>query len=84
MTVVKNKDLKQGQGPGLVFIQAREALSITQAETADVLNLTVSVIKALENNDQGQLYQRGISQTPINSIKKTAEFKESFNKGKSS
>ena len=58
MTVVKNKDLKQGQGPGLVFIQAREALSITQAETADVLNLTVSVIKALENNDDSSLPER--------------------------
>ena len=58
MTVVKNKDLKQGQGPGLVFIQAREALSITQAETADVLNLTVSVIKALENNDDSLLPER--------------------------
>ena len=58
MTVVKNKDLKQGQGPGLEFIQAREALSITQAETADVLNLTVSVIKALENNDDSSLPER--------------------------
>ncbi|MDA8952439.1 DUF4115 domain-containing protein [Pseudomonadales bacterium] len=58
MTVVKNKDLKQGQGPGLVFIQAREALSITQAETADVLNLTVSVIKALENDDDSSLPER--------------------------
>ena len=58
MTVVKNKDLEQGQGPGLVFIQAREALSITQAETADVLNLSVSVIKALESNDDSVLPER--------------------------
>ena len=58
MTVVKNKDLEQGQGPGLVFTQAREALSITQAETADVLNLSVSVIKALESNDDSVLPER--------------------------
>ena len=58
MTVVKNKDLEQGQGPGLVFIQAREALSITQAETADVLNLSVSVIKALESNEDSVLPER--------------------------
>ena len=58
MTVVKNKDLGLGQGPGLVFTQAREALSITQAETADVLNLSVSVIKALESNDDSVLPER--------------------------
>ena len=42
----------------MVFTQAREALSITQAETADVLNLSLSVIKALEGNDDSSLPER--------------------------
>ena len=58
MSTVENNDLDMGQGPGMVFTQAREALSITQAETADVLNLSVSVIKALEGNDDSSLPER--------------------------
>ena len=58
MTVVKNNDFEQSQGPGGVFIQARQALSITQAETADVLNLSVNVIIALESNDDSVLPER--------------------------
>ena len=58
MTTVKNDDTEQGMGPGLVFVNAREALKITQAETADVLNLSVSVIKALESNDDSALPER--------------------------
>ncbi len=58
MSVVKNNDFRQGQGPGLVLLQARQALSITQAETADVLNLSVRVIIALESNDDSALPER--------------------------
>ena len=58
MTVVKNNNFEQSQGPGVVFIQARQALSITQAETADVLNLSVNVIMALESNDDSALPER--------------------------
>ena len=58
MSIVENNDLEMGPGPGMVFVQAREALSITQAETADVLNLSVSVIKALEGNDDSSLPER--------------------------
>jgi cytoskeleton protein RodZ len=58
MSTLENSDLDMGQGPGMVFTQAREALSITQAETADVLNLSLSVIKALEGNDDSSLPER--------------------------
>jgi cytoskeleton protein RodZ len=58
MTSEKSTGLNATQGPGQVFIQAREALAITQAETADVLNLSVSVIRALENNDDSALPER--------------------------
>lgn len=58
MTSEKSNGLNATQGPGQVFIQAREALAITQAETADVLNLSVSVIRALENNDDSALPER--------------------------
>ena len=58
MTSEKSNGLNATQGPGQVFIQAREALAITQAETADVLNLSVSVIRAIENNDDSALPER--------------------------
>ena len=58
MTSEKSNGLNATQGPGQVFVQAREALAITQAETADVLNLSVSVIRAIENNDDSALPER--------------------------
>jgi cytoskeleton protein RodZ len=58
MSIEKNTELQNAQGPGHVLVRAREALSITQAETADVLNLSVRVIKALENNDDTALPER--------------------------
>ena len=42
-------------GPGQILIDAREALGITRVQAADILNLSVERIRALEENDADQL-----------------------------
>ena len=52
--VTHEGDMPQ-QGPGQVLAEARSALAISIEETAEILNLPVRVIKAIEENDADKL-----------------------------
>ena len=50
-----DSQMQMETGPGQVFASGREALGITREQAADVLNLPVRVIGAIEENDAGKL-----------------------------
>ncbi len=52
MTIVGSK---MDSGPGQVFIDGRESLGMTPEQAAESLNLSVKAIRAIENDDAGNL-----------------------------
>ena len=51
----EQKDSQFITGPGKVLAEGREALDLSREQTADVLNLSVRVIRAIEESDPEKL-----------------------------
>jgi cytoskeletal protein RodZ len=49
------KDSQSIVGAGKVFAEGREALDLTREQTADILNLSVRMVRALEESKPDQL-----------------------------
>ena len=49
------RDIESLFGPGRVFAEGREALDMSRSQMADVLNLPVRTIAAIEENNRGAL-----------------------------
>ena len=54
----EQKDSQTIQGAGKVFAEGREALDLTREQTADILNLSVRMVRALEESKPDQLPER--------------------------
>ena len=52
------RDIESLFGPGRVFAEGREALDMSRSQMADVLNLPVRTIAAIEENNRGALRMR--------------------------